>query len=371
MKAFFFVCCALAAFATLPAAQIESVVATAASTLFESTPFILAGTVLARFAPRALHHAGSLFGCGCGNGAPARSLPAAAATALAFGPAVALARFAAAHCAARVLRIGTRRDASCALTDLDGLFPFSVLSGIALAILPRLNGHAALAGGTLAFALALAAPCAYGAIALANVCRHTAPLATTAILCVAGLFDVPALMRPRRGASHDGLAYAICALSCALVAARHGATLVHPHFTVALFCAAPAFAVLALRHRRARCARAWPLAALMLAGAMFARPPVLYYATETTLRGAFAGESIDFTGRLEMHGREASIVRYAITCCRADAAPIAVLLENVPTVAGNGWVRARGIFVISGGTLRLRASSVQPIPAPDDPFVYL
>ena len=62
----------------------------------------------------------------------------------------------------------------------------------------------------------------------------------------------------------------------------------------------------------------------MLAGVMVAAPPPAYTMTETTLTDLFPGERLDFTGRLARNGDSAALVRYAITCCRADATPVAV-----------------------------------------------
>ncbi len=87
---------------TLRAALVAS-----ASTLFEATPFLLAGVLLASLLRRR-SRAVAYLGCGCGSGPSARSLPAAAATWMLFGPLVAIARFAAAIVAAKLF---CRRDA--------------------------------------------------------------------------------------------------------------------------------------------------------------------------------------------------------------------------------------------------------------------
>ena len=82
------------------------------------------------------------------------------------------------------------------------------------------------------------------------------------------------------------------------------------------------------------------------------------------------GERVDFTGVLTRTGSAATLVRFAITCCRADAAPIVVRLLRAPGSAVRGWVHARGVMVARGSDLRLRAEQLQMISAPADPFVY-
>jgi uncharacterized membrane protein YcgQ (UPF0703/DUF1980 family) len=109
---------------------------------------------------------------------------------------------------------------------------------------------------------------------------------------------------------------------------------------------------------------------VMLAGAVLAAPPPDYHATETTLADAFAGERIDFTGLLTHTGSAATLVRYAITCCRADAAPIVVRLERNPPERLRGWMHAQGTLVNGKDGLQLRVERIREIPAPADPFVY-
>ena len=149
----------VAAIAVLPTETVREVVATASATLFESTPFILAATLAGRFAR--VRRALPLLGCGCGGGPAARSLPAAAATWLAFGPWVALARWAAAMAVGRLVDRGGRRhdQPGSALDGLAGLVPYALVAGttahvLALigASLPGGPGGAAI-GAVAAFAL--------------------------------------------------------------------------------------------------------------------------------------------------------------------------------------------------------------------------
>jgi uncharacterized membrane protein YcgQ (UPF0703/DUF1980 family) len=108
----------------------------------------------------------------------------------------------------------------------------------------------------------------------------------------------------------------------------------------------------------------------MLAGALIGAPPPVYHATETTLAEIFAGERLSFTGVLTCADGTCALVRYAITCCRADAAPVAVRLSAAPRYATGTWLRANGRIDEARGELRLVAQSVERIPPPLDPFIY-
>ncbi len=314
-------------------------------------------------------------GCGCGAGPSARSLPAAAATCLVFGPLVAVARLAAATLVARLAPRAAAcgvRDASV-LTQLCAIAPFGVLGAsvgfFATAIfgthLPPLGAFAS--GALAGFVMA---PCGLGTVGLAAAMRGALPASAVGFLCVAGIIDLRTWLRqPHCHDRHDAFAYVLAAMACALVAARGGAGLVHPKIALALSPCAILCAWLAYRYRRehSRVLRIAP--AMMLAGAVLAAPPPEYHATETTLSDAFAGEYIDFTGMVTHTGDATTLVRYAITCCRADAAPIVLRLSNAPP-AFHGWAHARGVLVEESGGLRLRADELRTVPAPADPFVY-
>ena len=188
---------ALAAFAALPVSTTRGMLATAASTLFESTPFILAGLALGA-AVRG-NRLSALLGCGCGMGPSARSLPAAVATGIVFGPLVAAARFTAAWLSSRLLRgpaSAVCSHATSPLDDLRALLPAAIGAGVAM--------HAAsvydlaraapvaqlLAGAALAFA---ASPCALGAVAFAGALHVRSAIVAAGFLAVAGIGDLRAL----------------------------------------------------------------------------------------------------------------------------------------------------------------------------------
>jgi hypothetical protein len=348
---------------------------TAAAALLEAAPFLLASAAIADGPLRRIVRLRPFFACGCETGPSARSLPAAAATWLVFGPLVAGARLAAAIVAARATRTGTRdcpHEAS-PLSSLHAMLPVALCAAVGATLFPSFAGfrhdglQVAVAGALFAF---FSAPCAIGAVAFAAMLRSTMPSAAIGYLCVAGIVDARSFMRARvRGDSHDAVGYALLALACACVSAHRGSGLVHPLIALALAPCAAGSALAAYRFRSRSCAKLRIAPALMLAGSMLGAPLPQYHATETTLADAFAGESLDFTGVITRTGSAVTLVRYAITCCRADAAPMVVRLESSPRGL-RGWVRARGVFVQSAGNLELRTKSVEPVTPPADPFVY-
>ncbi|HKU67483.1 MAG TPA: hypothetical protein VJP85_06900 [Candidatus Baltobacteraceae bacterium] len=357
--------------------MLTALLVTSAATLFESAPFILAALALTQTPLRWNARMDAYLGCGCGAGPSARSLPAAAATWLVFGPLVAGARLAGAMLIERFSRTGHSCDrdrAASLLSELHLLLPIAALGAAAVSFLPAIAGvHTSRAA---AFALGAAAafvisPCALGSVGLAAAVRSVLPAASAGFLCVAGIFDARAWLHRRSAtAAHDAFAYAIVALACAIVAARGGAGLVHPRLALALWPCAIAGAYGAYRFRSVQCAKVRIAPIVMLAGALLAVPPPEYHATETTLGDAFAGERVDFTGMLTRTGDAATLVRYAITCCRADAAPVVIRLLHAPPSAAHGWMHARGALVARGNDLRLRTDTLTAIAPPADPFVY-
>ncbi len=356
-------------------------IAASAAAFFEAVPFLLGAALLQR-APflRALRAAPYL-GCGCGTGPSARSLPAALLTAMSFGPWVAAARWVAATALGNV-RPPRDRNRTCHPEPIEGsplaalaaLWP-AVLSATAASMLAGVDGISALAPAPALIAGGLAglaaSPCALGIPAVAAALRAVNPSFALGFLCVAGIADIRAMIRTHHHArpQHDALAYAIAALACALVALRCGAQLVHPYIAFALAPSAIAFAILAFAHRTQTYAPSRIAPAIMLAGVFIAAPPPEYHATETTLANVFAGERVIFTGvATQTHG-VTTIVRFAITCCRADASPVVVRLARA-TPQLHGWVRAEGAMIHDGSGYALSVHHLQSIERPNDPFVY-
>jgi hypothetical protein len=317
-------------------------------------------------------------GCGCGGGPSARSLPAAAATYLIFGPLVAAARYAAALIVARVLRSRAEaphdHERPHPLAELSAVLPAALMAGASAQLLSGFDAARLppIAGAAIGAALGFgAAPCGLGAVALAGTLRVHAPMTATAFLCVAGIVDLRALRtRSHVQTDHDVLAYALLAAASAIVAWRHGDALVHPALALPLWGCAAAALFCAARHRRQKCATARIAPSLMLAGALIGAPPPVYHATETTLTELFPGEGLSFAGVLTCENGACALVRYAITCCRADAAPVVVRLSAAPGYPPGTWLRASGRIDEARGDLRLVAQSVTRIAPPADPFVY-
>lgn len=375
---------ALAGTAALTSPEVlRSALATSASALFEAAPFVLGGIVVSRLLRGRVDVA--YLGCGCGPGPSARSLPAAAATWLVFGPATAAVRFIAAVAVARVIARTTRpdgppcragtHDAPHLLEQLAALFPAAVMAGAAMQLQTLVDvGALAPPAQILAGALAgfTAAPCGLGAVAVAGAFHVRDPLAATAFLCVAGIADARtfASRAPSHRAGHDVLAYVLAAIALGIVGWHRGATLVHPAIAGALLATCVAAAALAVRYRNRRDARARFAPALMLLGALVAAPPPIYRATETTMGDLFAGERLTFTGSLTRHAETAALVRYAITCCRADAAPVVVRLARMPAFPAGTWLRVEGVVETGTTQARLAARRIERIAPPTDPFIY-
>lgn len=346
-------------------------IATSAAALLESVPFILAAALLSQLSFLRVSRLAPYLGCGCGTGPSARSLPAAVALALTFGPAAAALRFLAACIAGRTLRAPHRcADLPSVAGQIFALLPAAATAAFALPLMPALLGvraPALLRAAEGMIAAFLISPCALGVVAIAGMSRTYGLAFAAGFLSVAGIADLRAM--GVRGTSHggeDGGAYALLAIACALVALRGGAQLVHPYIAYALAGCAPWCIRLAIKHRRSVCAKLRIAPALMLAGVFAASPPPAYHATETTLGDAFPGEPLTFTGLATQTGARTTLVRYAITCCRADASPVVVRLSKArPSL--HGWVRARGTL---NRSLELNVNSLQAIAPPPDPFIY-
>ncbi|MBV8197055.1 MAG: hypothetical protein JO263_02885 [Candidatus Eremiobacteraeota bacterium] len=370
---------AVAALASLANVEVlRAALATSGSALVEATPFVFAGVALEALV-RPARSLIAYVGCGCTPGPSARSIPAAAATWFAFGPTVAIARVAAATLVAALLR---RRGGPCdarvgapqALNEIATLLPAALMAGAAMQLFTAFGTArlAAAPSAMLGAALGFSSPCALGVVALAGALRASAPAATAAILCIAGIVDVRALRARHRVplGEHDGLAYALLGCALAGVALRHGAALVHPAFCAPLaLCAIAAF-VCSVIFRRRRCGAARIAPALMLCAVLIGAPPPDYHATETTLSDLFAGERLRFTGALTCERNACALVRYAITCCRADATPVVVALRDAPRRWAGNWLRVDGTIESAGRDLTLVPRRIERIAPPGDPFIY-
>jgi hypothetical protein len=351
--------------------DIMTVSAAAVSVLLESLPFIVMATILTAVVGRYAHALIAYTGCGCGAGPSARSIPAAIATSALFGAPIAVGRVLLATLVARTHEHHENGHRGV-LGELVTLAPSALLAALTMRIAPILPLHGLhplllwCAGALLGLC---ASPCALGGVALAAALHANAPAAALGVLCTAGI--VPGIRIPHVPASaHDSFAYLLFALACALTAMHHGGTLVHPRMTIPLALCAIYCVALAWRYRaHGACATRW-IAAAAIAVVIIGAPAPAYRATETTLADAFPGEHVDFTGVAVSDRGHSVLVRYAITCCRADAAPVALALDRDVARYDGRWLRARGTIENSGGALRLHVAELAMIAPPTDPFVY-
>jgi len=372
----------------LPPALRATLVAATAGTLFEATPFVLAAVLVPRGRFASLF---AVLGCGCGRIGPgALSLPALGLCWLAFGPTVALGRAAAALGLRRLAR-GRRRDSASAdpLAGLERIAPAAVAAGLLAEALRWLASTAipppALLIGSVAagLLLGLLAPCSTGAIAIAAAVRDVSPATSAAILCTAGIVTFPGLPAGRpaaNGMAHPRLArdarapFVLLSFTCAWLALHGPSGFVNPRFIVPLGVAASAAAWSVFGAPASR-ARAAGLVPALLLGALLVGSPVPTRAPlTTTLDDPYPGEAVRFTGALQAPSSQthagATLVRYLITCCRADAQARAVRLDRPLAGSVGGWYDASGTLALEGRGYVLRVASLRRIAPPADPFAY-
>jgi len=365
----------IAALACASPAALHAALAGAAGTVFEAAPFVLGSWFLTScFNPPgrlsvALRRAVGFLGCGCGGAPGALAALPFALCWLAVGPLPALARAAG---ALAVLRLrdgrGHAGEPADPLETLAGLVPFALAGALLDGVLPawHLPPAAAFAGGALAGALA---PCTAGSVALAAALAATSPAAAAGLLATAGIVPPPA--GHGSGGAPGRWPAAALALACALLAWRHGAGFVHPRLVAPVAAAALGAAVAAVRGGRARIGAGWLGPAVALAALIAGSPaPPLPPADATAPAGGFAGQPVRFVGVARRDGGATALVRYAITCCRADARAIALRLDHRANVPDGTWLAADGVLAQTPTGLVLHARSVTRIAAPADPYVY-
>lgn len=109
---------------------------------------------------------------------------------------------------------------------------------------------------------------------------------------------------------------------------------------------------------------------------------LLYAAEDESLRKDFDGKTVEMVGQLmadktaNPNGNRIKLVRMFMTCCAADAKPVAALIElpkktDIPELS---WVRVIGIpaFPLEGGktTALLKASSIKISDPPEETMLY-
>jgi len=109
---------------------------------------------------------------------------------------------------------------------------------------------------------------------------------------------------------------------------------------------------------------------------------LLYAARDRGLMGDFEGHRVEVVGQLMPEkeanplGNRMKLVRMFMSCCAADAKPIAAILElgQKPNVPELSWVRVVGVptFPMEGGRtiVVLKAESIEPTSPPDEAMLF-
>lgn len=108
---------------------------------------------------------------------------------------------------------------------------------------------------------------------------------------------------------------------------------------------------------------------------------LLYAAQDTSLRQDFEGKKVQLVGQMMPDktsgaGGRFKAVRMFMTCCAADARPVATLVETTqpPSVPEMTWVRIVGVatFPLENGrrVAVLRADTVEKTDPPDESMLY-
>ncbi len=378
----------LAALACIAPGALRAALAGAAGLLFEAVPFVLAAELVSRYAhaahPRQRRLADwalRLTGCGCGQPGGAVSLAALGLCWIAFGPAVALGRAALALVALRFPARGsacTASDAPGALTTLSKLAVPAILGAAGAAFAASLPAQTPWpAAFALGATLGSLIPCVPASVAIAAALRAAAPATAAGLLATAGIIT---LRRPRPSARVPDHPAALITLgaACIWLVARHGAALIHPRLLPLMAASAAASIWLAARppprpREPAHVPQAqWIVLALLLATLIAGSPPPsVPRADPTTLSDAFSGQPLHFCG-MTRHNTDGSttLVRYIITCCRADASPIGIRLDRPLTQPDGTWVDATGTAATDTHGLFMHVHALRTVQSPADPFLY-
>ncbi len=109
---------------------------------------------------------------------------------------------------------------------------------------------------------------------------------------------------------------------------------------------------------------------------------LLYAAQDTTLRGDFEGKTVELVGQLmpdkttDAGGKRFKAVRMFMTCCAADARPVATLVEveTLPDFPEMTWIKITGTatFPTENGrrTAVLKATKIEKSGPPEETMLY-
>jgi uncharacterized membrane protein YcgQ (UPF0703/DUF1980 family) len=108
----------------------------------------------------------------------------------------------------------------------------------------------------------------------------------------------------------------------------------------------------------------------MFAMLAFGSPAPPSTAATSALDGIYPGEAIAFSGIATLVRGRTTLVRYAITCCRADATALALPTDLRLRFRGERWLAVRGTIARDDDGLFVHATEWQHIPPPPDPYLY-
>lgn len=95
----------------------------------------------------------------------------------------------------------------------------------------------------------------------------------------------------------------------------------------------------------------------------------------TELLAERAGSEVDFVGFVDRDADtpadEFLLTRFVVSCCVADATVTQVRVVNVPAgaFAVDDWVEVRGQIYPVGTEIIVTADAIEPVPAPDRPYL--
>jgi hypothetical protein len=369
--------------ACLAPETLHAALASAGGLVLEAAPLAIAAAslgagmrALGRRGARALPGAvadwlAALAGCGCGGLPGALSLPAAGLTWYAFGPLLAIGRFGAAAVLGRFRHSHHEGQPGGPLDQLGALVPYAIAGSIGAEWLRRLEPQFAgwPAAGIVAGAVVGAlSPCTLGTIALAASVRRGAPWVAAGILLTAGLATVRGAPPRAPFRADPSAGYALLAAAGAALAAWGGAGLVHPRLVWPVVAAGMLGLALSVRSRLRGASLLGPVVAWV--ALLLGSPVPQSGLDETLIAGAFPGQAVHFTGKAECRADACLLVRFAITCCRADASPVAVRLAGSPPLRSGAWATVDGVLEPGPHGLIVRVERLSVVAAPRDAFIY-
>jgi uncharacterized membrane protein YcgQ (UPF0703/DUF1980 family) len=84
----------------------------------------------------------------------------------------------------------------------------------------------------------------------------------------------------------------------------------------------------------------------------------------------YPGQTLRFTGEVTESHDAAALVRYVITCCRADAFPLTLRLDRKLAARQGRWAEVEGSVASDRRGMFLHVHHYKLITPPNDPFIY-